>query len=828
MAEKARIGFSLDFKDSQKQLENIIKALNSTKDALGGVGKEGSKGVKELEGAVKSTFTNISNISKNLRKSIQGNAQASRSSLKGVFADARRLTEQLSVQRGKTAKEVEKSEGKKRAAFEKTLEAQKKAIKETEKLADVTSTALKKQENAFKGLETVVLLKLGVALKDLIKDSTLLAARNEVLGTAMRVVGTNMGFTNAELSRAETTIRGLGISIQDTRTLISRFAQNQLGLANATKLAAAAQDLAAGSTLGSSEALQIMTNSITSLLPRQLRQFGVVVDLNQVYANQARILNKTAQELTPLEKRQGLLNIIFEEAAKRAGAYERSMEDVGKVLTSLSSRIIPDTLSVFGESFLPIFSEVIFAVKDLLEFLQELPEGLKTVVTSVVAFVAVLALLKSAIIAAASVTGLLLQGTLTAAAGYAGATAALNPYILALGALAAALVILPALFKDAANAQQEAADASREALNIQEDRLEATQKLRETLDDENLTQEELNKIIRNNISRQKELIPFLNQENVSREEIIKVLDKEIEAGAKVVESKRKTALESAEANLERLKNEQFVTGELIQLSLELREKFGEDIPMRDLVLSFKTFRESLSDANQKTLETLDLWDDFVDSDFKKLERNYKDLGDTIEDVNKDIATGFEKVAESTEASVSDMEQSFLKLSAQLDKLGEGTTKKFPFRAIIAEQEKFNDSIQNTSLTAQRRNELITKANQIFQDKFVQAELKFREKLESIGASRLDRIDARVTKERTINEGSQVAIQAIEAQAAADRNAIFEGMWSSRLSTIGTATNNIIQAIRQQRDLAYSSFSGRRVECKRAICTSFFCSVRTVV
>lgn len=207
-----------------------------------------------------------------------------------------------------------------------------------------------------------------------IKDATLVKARTDVLATVVEQVGKQAGYTEGQLASYEGRIKSLGITTQASRQLMVRFMQSQLDVADAAKIARAAQDLAVISGQNSSDAAETLTHAIVSQHPRLLRQYGIVADLNEVYSSWAATLGKSAVDLTQYEKKQSMLNIIMEQAARVAGTYEAAMGDVGKQLTSLP-RYQEEFMNALGTPFQGALSAGVKAYTGLLksgrEFLLE-------------------------------------------------------------------------------------------------------------------------------------------------------------------------------------------------------------------------------------------------------------------------------------------------------------------------------------------------------------------------------------------------------------------------------------------------------------------------
>ncbi len=807
--EKKRVGFSIDFKDSKQQLDGLNKSLKKTKKGFNDTGKEGEASLNRITLGMKSVFQNITTLSTNLRKGITSGQKISRKQLKETLGQAKTLEGRLNQIHSKTSKKFEQAEGRKRSALKATLKAQQKAVKGVQRVGDATAKSLKQQEVAFGALGAILTVKVSKVLRDLVKESTLLAARNEVLGTAMMTVGNNAGISNAELERTEMIIRRLGISINDTRELISRFSQAQLGMKNATKLASAAQDLAAGSTLGSSEALRIMTQSILSLLPRQLRQFGVVVNLNQVYKEQSKLLNKSVDDLTSLEKRQGLLNKIFEESAKRAGAYSRSMEDSGKILTTLSSRIIPDTLSMLGDNFLPVLNLLVFGFKDLLEWVQAQEGGFKTFIATVIAVAATITTLAAGLVTLSGTLGFVKAGFIGAVTAAKTTLLAMGPLVIAITALGAALVLIPKLFEKTATAQETALSSAKGLLNIEIERLTKLEDLRKVLESQSLTEEDLRKIIQNNVKAHKELIPLLKKEKVTREDLLGIIDKEIVKNKEVLAIMKERARFANKEQLKILEEQQRQTNSLITALDKLQKKYGEGkIPVLVLVAALKVFQKKI-EAMGGTIDAVgDQMREFADENdggMQNLIRASQRLGERISGLKLDAETGFGTAAKITEQSASDMMQALKGLEQSYEKLQKKAIKKVPFAALakeqVAELKRIDDALKARLISEEDASDLRLKNQKVFHERVRLAELKFREQLDSIGKTALQKIEAKRQRQVEINKGSALALEAIEKIAATARNAVYEKMWEDRLNVVKDATDVIAESIRVRRDLS---------------------------
>ena len=207
---------------------------------------------------------------------------------------------------------------------------------------------------------------LGVALGGLITKSTLTAARTETLGVAMEAVAKATGTSITLLKEQEAALKKQGITTQEARGMLTRFMQSQLDVAQATDLARVAQDLAVISGENSSATVGRLTDAIATMNPMLLREVGIVKNLDEVFRGYSKQINKNVGDLTELDKKQAMVNLILEEGTKVAGTYESAMETSGKKLGSLS-RYIEEAYNTIGEKFLPIFNNMIDAFTDFLK-----------------------------------------------------------------------------------------------------------------------------------------------------------------------------------------------------------------------------------------------------------------------------------------------------------------------------------------------------------------------------------------------------------------------------------------------------------------------------
>lgn len=201
------------------------------------------------------------------------------------------------------------------------------------------------------------------------------AARIEELTFALHAIAKANNISQKTVDETVKSLRGMNIAHRKAIETTAMFVQGQLDLADSLKLAKVAQDLAVLGKMDSSEATEKLTAAILSQRAVNLREFKIITTLDQIYEEYAATINKSASELTDLEKRKAFLIKIFKEGEKVAGTYDAAMQSVSKRFRSLTGRIIPDFIDKIGEAFKPTLAVIIDAItnsiKDMSKWVDE-------------------------------------------------------------------------------------------------------------------------------------------------------------------------------------------------------------------------------------------------------------------------------------------------------------------------------------------------------------------------------------------------------------------------------------------------------------------------
>lgn len=245
------------------------------------------------------------------------------------------------------------------------------ADKQTKGVAGRIGSAMSQAGAAVQGLGRVALAGFGLvtagataaagALTALIVPATLSAARVQEMDAVLHLIGERAGWTADEIRDNTNAIKDLGIRTDVAQGLMTQFARYQLDAADATKLARVAQDAAVISMQDSSEALDGLLHGILTQNTRVLRTYGINLNVAKSMDMYAESIGKTTDELTEAERIQAVMNGVFEQGEKIAGAYTTAMEEPGKQLRSLSRHFYEASIAI-GQHFLPAMSDVIMGI----------------------------------------------------------------------------------------------------------------------------------------------------------------------------------------------------------------------------------------------------------------------------------------------------------------------------------------------------------------------------------------------------------------------------------------------------------------------------------
>jgi hypothetical protein len=287
---------------------------------------------------------------------------------------------------------------------------------DTEKAADATAKSTEqmaqRQEAALRevGLAFAAVGAAGIAL---LTSVTMYASRTEELGVILDVTAENarrMAEAEGDHRRASElsaeavqeqvdAVRALHLSNQVAAQVVAQLIRYNLDWKKSTDLARLAQDAATFAAQDSSQALEGLIHGITTLNPRVLRTYGILVSLEQEYAKFAETTGRTVESISQQEKQQIAFNAVLAQAPNIAGAYEAAMDTASKQIRSLTTDIA-DVSDEFGEHFTPYLTDAVGALRDLLHWLAELPDPIQATAVQVLAIGSGLSAMTGAILGA--------------------------------------------------------------------------------------------------------------------------------------------------------------------------------------------------------------------------------------------------------------------------------------------------------------------------------------------------------------------------------------------------------------------------------------------
>ena len=190
------------------------------------------------------------------------------------------------------------------------------------------------------------------SLKDFIVESVDAATEVNLLGETIDYLGSRTGLTSDQVKNLENDIRSQGVSLRSAREFMIAMVRANIDFSQSMELVRIAQDAAVISQRSVSESLTRLISAIQKSEPRLLDELGIQVRREEAYRRQAIALGKTQSELTEYEKRLGFVNEIVRKAAVFSGAYEATLDNVGRQAVEVS-RYADDLKVQIGQIFQP-------------------------------------------------------------------------------------------------------------------------------------------------------------------------------------------------------------------------------------------------------------------------------------------------------------------------------------------------------------------------------------------------------------------------------------------------------------------------------------------
>jgi hypothetical protein len=333
----------------------------------------------------------------------------------------------------------------------------------------------KMTESMKKSVFTANLLYAGFmrvveATKRLFMESTMAAAQNEKMDAVLREVAKSHGMTADSITRQVAAIEELNYTHAQSNAIVARAMQLNLGLADTTKLAAAARNVATVANISATEAMEKMIATAAAAgaglnAGRQLRELLININLTKQLADEQKRLN---YEMTADEKEAFALKQIIDEASASSGAYSAAVKTSAGQLEEMGVQVAK-LKGAIGKEFQGSLKEVVDLFKGMVDWGSKNPEVLAKIIKYTIEFSVALTTY-----AVASKIWAVVAGMRALAV-----AASLNPFGLAVAAVATAGFIAYNFHQDQEKyweEQNQAARASDIRNQIQHGDIEAARK----------------------------------------------------------------------------------------------------------------------------------------------------------------------------------------------------------------------------------------------------------------------------------------------------------------------------------------------------------------
>lgn len=200
------------------------------------------------------------------------------------------------------------------------------------------------------------------------------AARVQELDVALQSVGKSTGLGYKVMSDTAQAVKAMGIEMNVAQKSTLMFAQNNLKLADASKLARVAQDLAVLSGKNSTEEFNLLTYAVMTQRSELFKSAGINGSIQGAYDKMAKSLGVSTKALSAGQKVQAAMNMAIDEGTRVAGTYEQAMQTPSKVLRSFP-RLFTNIEVAIGDALLKGFGPMIFQTYELTKKFTDAIEG---------------------------------------------------------------------------------------------------------------------------------------------------------------------------------------------------------------------------------------------------------------------------------------------------------------------------------------------------------------------------------------------------------------------------------------------------------------------
>lgn len=232
-------------------------------------------------------------------------------------------------------------------------------------------------------------LLLGGALASLAVPMVKDALESDRLANANRISAIIMGQTAAQADAEVKSLNAMYYTTRQAREVLTEFRIAQLKTADAIKLGQVALDLSVPAGEDAAKTLDNLARAVTNSSVVTLRQYGIAVQTDRLFASYAATLGKTAKTLTTVEQKQAVFNYILSVGSRLAGSYAAITGSTNDLLRQTT--FLLEELSVgLGGYLLPTINSVLVAANQLIIWMSTLPAPVQKAIANFIGFGAVL------------------------------------------------------------------------------------------------------------------------------------------------------------------------------------------------------------------------------------------------------------------------------------------------------------------------------------------------------------------------------------------------------------------------------------------------------
>jgi len=227
-----------------------------------------------------------------------------------------------------------------------------------------------------------VISTLGAALTKLNKNMLELSAAYESIEISSRVVSANVGSTATAFDEAADSIRKQGYSYTQAYKIINQLSASQLELADITKLAGAANDIAAAKNLEAVQVYEILARAISSASAITLRQLEIGGSAEDVFKNYADSIGIAESSLDDFSRRQAVFQYIMERSSNFLGTYTETLGTARNKTRELGLAS-EDLQRSIGDKLSPAFKQILDRLRDFVDRMLSADDSVKMLVATI-------------------------------------------------------------------------------------------------------------------------------------------------------------------------------------------------------------------------------------------------------------------------------------------------------------------------------------------------------------------------------------------------------------------------------------------------------------